>query len=65
MKTDAEPQPNIRQNSGNPAEENVERIVGARAVKGTTRKLTESPNLGSQGLTATELINKEACMGLA
>ena len=52
METDADPQPNIRWSLQNPAEKG-ERIEGAKRVK-DTRKLSESTNLCSWGLTETK-----------
>lgn len=46
METDAEPQPNIRPNWTNPVEEEKEGLYKSGA-KGTTRKPTESSNMGS------------------
>ena len=60
MKIDADPQANIRQSSGNPAEEEENpRSIGAREVKDITRKLTESTNLVSQRLTETGVTTRE------
>ena len=36
-----------------------ERFVGARGVKNVIRKLTEFTNLGSSGLTDTELTTRK------
>ena len=46
METVADPQSNIRQNSGI-LQKTGERIVGVRGAKDNTRTLTESTNLGS------------------
>ena len=55
METDADPQPYISE----PCRREGVRILGARWVEDTTRKLTESTNLNLQGLTETEPTTRE------
>ena len=47
-------QPNTNQSLGESFGKGDQRIVGTREFKGITRKLTESTNLASKGLTETE-----------
>jgi hypothetical protein len=65
METDAEAHSQTLGKACEPCRrERERRIVGARGVKGTTRKPTESTNLGSWGFTETKPTISEAAMRL-
>jgi len=60
METDAETQGQRIDGVQEILQKEGQRIVGARRVKDTTRKPSESTNLDSQGLTETELTIRES-----